>query len=77
MRGHPVPDRSFIQAAGRALAGCVARLCDIVTGATGLPAYDQYLAHLRTHHPDENPMSRAAFFRAEQSARWEGVRRCC
>jgi len=72
-----MPDRHFIRAARRALNGCGARLSDIVTGAAGLAAYEQYVAHLRVHDPDVVPMSRATFFRAEQAARWAGVRRCC
>lgn len=54
-----------------------ARIRDIVTGASGLAAYEHYLSHLQMHHPDTRPMSREAFFRAEVAARWEGVRRCC
>ncbi|MGB5131393.1 MAG: YbdD/YjiX family protein [Steroidobacteraceae bacterium] len=54
-----------------------ARLRDIFTGASGLAAYEQYLAHLHAHHPGVIPMSREAFFRADLTARWEGVRRCC
>jgi uncharacterized short protein YbdD (DUF466 family) len=60
-----------------ALGRCGAWLRDIVSGASGLATYEQYLAHQRAHHPDVIPMSSAAFFRAEQAARWEGVRRCC
>jgi len=72
-----MPDRSIVEAIRRALAGLGARLRDIVTGASGLSAYEQYLAHLRAHHPDVQPMSREEFFRNDLTARWEGVRRCC
>jgi len=72
-----MPDGTFIRAIGFALAGCGARLRDIVTGASGFLAYEQYLEHVRTRHPGAAPMSRAAFFRSDQTARWEGVRRCC
>ena len=70
-------DRMFLQETRRALAGLSARLREIVTGASGLAAYEQYLAHLHAHHPAVIPMSRTAFFRTDQAARWEGVRRCC
>jgi len=60
-----------------ALAAIGARLRDILTGASGLSAYEQYLAHLRAHHPEVPPMTREAFFCADLAARWEGVRRCC
>ena len=72
-----MPDGTFFRAIGPALAGFRARLRDIVTGASGLSAYEHYRAHLRAHHPEVLPMSREAFFRADLKARWEGVRRCC
>lgn len=72
-----MPETTVIRRIGHALAGCGARLRDVVMGASGLAAYEQYIAHLRAHHPDVIPMSRATFFRAEQAARWEGIRRCC
>ena len=72
-----MPDRKFILVARQALAGCGARLCDIIAGASGLAAYEQYRAHLFAHHPELVPMSREAFFRADLQSRWEGVRRCC
>jgi uncharacterized short protein YbdD (DUF466 family) len=70
-------NRQFLQAIGLALAGSGARIRDIFTGASGLSAYEQYLAHLRAHHPGVQPLSREEFFRSDQAARWEGVRRCC
>jgi uncharacterized short protein YbdD (DUF466 family) len=72
-----MPDRSIAAAIIGALAGLDARLRDIVTGASGLSAYQQYLTHLRAHHPGVQPLSREAFFRSNQTALWEGVRRCC
>lgn len=46
---------------------------------SGDDAYERYLAHLdecpAPHgHP---PLTRAAFFAAEQRRKWDGVRRCC
>lgn len=70
-------DRTSMRGIRRALAGLGARLRDIVAGASGLSAYEQYLEHLRTHHPADQPLSREAFFRSDQTARWQGVRRCC
>jgi uncharacterized short protein YbdD (DUF466 family) len=72
-----MPDRKFMRVICLALAGFGARLRDIVTGASGLSAYEQYLTHLRVHHPEVQAMSREEFFRSNQTARWEGVRRCC
>lgn len=70
-------DRSSMKMIRRAFAGLGAHLRDIVSGASGLPAYEHYLEHLRAHHPGDQPMSREAFFRSDQAARWHGVRRCC
>jgi len=72
-----MPDPSIVEAIRRAPGRLGARLRDIVTGASGLRAYEQYRAHLRAHHPEVLPMSREAFFRADLTLRWEGVRRCC
>ena len=72
-----MPDRTPLQSMRRALAEACARIRDIVDGASGLSAYEHYLAHLATHHPGSRPMSRAEFFRADTAARWDGVRRCC
>jgi uncharacterized short protein YbdD (DUF466 family) len=52
---------------------------------TGDDAYERYLAHWREHHAgdgaplarEDAPLGRAAFFRAEQRRKWDGVRRCC
>ncbi len=45
----------------------------------GVPDYDAYLAHLAATHPGETAMSRKAFFRARQAARYGagGGLRCC
>ena len=45
----------------------------------GVPDYDAYLAHLAATHPGEAAMSREAFFRARQAARYGagGGLRCC
>ena len=60
-----------------AFTGCGGGLRDIVKGASGLAAYEQYLGHLRANHPEVPPMSREAFFRDDLTARWDGIRRCC
>jgi len=70
-------DRKFMRVICLTLAGLGARLRDIIAGASGLSAYEQYLTHLRVHHPEVQAMSCEEFFRSNQTARWEGVRRCC
>jgi uncharacterized short protein YbdD (DUF466 family) len=47
----------------------------------GIPDYDTYVAHRRTHHPQEPVMSYTEFFRERQKARYGGeggrISRCC
>jgi uncharacterized short protein YbdD (DUF466 family) len=47
----------------------------------GMPDYESYLEHMRGKHPDQPPMSREAFFRERQDARYGGGKdrpiRCC
>jgi uncharacterized short protein YbdD (DUF466 family) len=44
----------------------------------GVPDYDQYLAHLRRHHPEAVALDREAFFRERMEARYgRGRSRCC
>jgi uncharacterized short protein YbdD (DUF466 family) len=46
----------------------------------GIPDYDTYVAHRRTHHPGEPVMSYPEFFRERQQARYGGeggIRGCC
>ncbi len=44
----------------------------------GMPDYEVYCAHVRDHHPEREPMTREAFFRTRQEARYRGgTGRCC
>lgn len=45
----------------------------------GVADYDTYLAHLAATHPKQAPMTREAFFRDRQAARYGagGTLRCC
>ena len=46
----------------------------------GLPNYETYVDHVAKTHPDQAPMSYAAFFRNRQDARYGGRKggfRCC
>ena len=46
--------------------------------AIGLPDYEAYLAHRRANHPEEPAMTREAFYRNRQQARFgSGQGRCC
>lgn len=50
---------------------------DLWLGVSGQHAYDAFVAHCRTHHPDRAVPSREEFFRRDFVERWNGVRRCC
>ncbi len=44
----------------------------------GQPSYDAYVAHMTVTHPDQEAMSREAFFRDREAARFGTSRmRCC
>lgn len=55
------------------------RIWTFLRRASGDDAYERYLAHWRIHHVagGGEPLSRRAFFKAEQERKWNGVRRCC
>ena len=45
----------------------------------GQSSYEAYLDHMARHHPGHAPMSRVAFFRDREQARYggKGGGRCC
>ncbi len=45
----------------------------------GVPDYEVYVNHMKTKHPDQEPMDYATFFRERQAARYGGKGRimCC
>lgn len=45
--------------------------------ATGDDAYERYLSHHAARHPDTPPLSRRAFYDAEQKRQWSRINRCC
>ena len=46
--------------------------------AIGVPDYDNYLAHMRAHHPHTQAMSYAEFFDERQQKRYgNGRTGCC
>jgi uncharacterized short protein YbdD (DUF466 family) len=40
-------------------------------------AYETYLHHHRSVHPDRTPLSRREFYLREQQRKWNGISRCC
>ncbi|NNM82675.1 MAG: YbdD/YjiX family protein [Burkholderiales bacterium] len=53
------------------------KLWKLIRRLSGDDAYERYLAHLKSFHPDREPLDRKAFFREEMDRKWTGVRRCC
>ncbi len=45
----------------------------------GVPDYDTYVCHMKSVHPDQQPMSYNEFFRERQEARYggKGGFKCC
>ncbi len=44
---------------------------------TGDDAYERYLCHHGEQHPGSPPLSRRAFYVAEQQRQWNRINRCC
>ena len=44
---------------------------------TGDDAYERYLAHLRSHHPGGEVLTRREYFKLAQERKWSKVSRCC
>jgi uncharacterized short protein YbdD (DUF466 family) len=53
------------------------RLWRYLRRLSGDDAYEQYLAHMRSAHPERTPLTRAAFFREREQGKWSGINRCC
>jgi len=49
----------------------------IIRELSGDDAYERYLIHLAQAHPDQELLTRKAFFQQEQDRKWNGVKRCC
>ncbi|TFH11924.1 MAG: YbdD/YjiX family protein [Nitrosomonadales bacterium] len=51
----------------------------IIRTISGDDAYERYLVHWHKYHANEGgqPLDCKTFFKAEQTRKWDGVRRCC
>ena len=54
-----------------------ARAWSALRAILGDDAYERYVRHVHRRHPGSEPMTRAAFQRAELDRRWSQVNRCC
>ena len=61
----------------RVVSARMARLWQFVRTLAGEQAYADYLAHLRLHHPEREPLTATAFYRQRELRKWEGIQRCC
>ena len=62
----------------RALANAWRFAVTMGRGLIGVPDYEAYVAHLRTHHPERAIPRYAEFFAERQRARYRaGGGRCC
>jgi uncharacterized short protein YbdD (DUF466 family) len=53
-------------------------IAKVVRRIIGVPDYDAYVAHQRSCHPDEEPITREAFAREALARRYERPgSRCC
>lgn len=43
----------------------------------GMPSYDKYLEHMKTHHPDQTPKTRKEFFTETMKAKYGAGRSRC
>ena len=59
-----------IARAWRALVAAARRIA-------GIPDYDAYVAHLKSHHPERGIPTAAAFFAERQQQRYRSGQRCC
>ena len=61
------------------MTGWLAMLRQVGAAMLGLGDYDAYARHMASHHPERPVLSRQAFFRDRQEARYGGKNggRCC
>lgn len=48
-----------------------------IRAVSGDDAYERYLVHHAAEHPEQEPLSRKAYFTERQQQKWTGVTRCC
>lgn len=54
------------------------RAANVLRRVIGVPDYERYVAHVRTHHPGAQPMSREEFTRQRLADRYSKPgARCC
>jgi len=60
------------------IPGVAQRVARVIRRIIGVPDYQTYVAHVRTHHPGQEPLSERDFHRERLSARYsQPGNRCC
>jgi uncharacterized short protein YbdD (DUF466 family) len=60
------------------LADRLESVARVVRTILGVPDYERYVKHMRSHHPSEQPLSRDEFLRERQEDRYSRPgSRCC
>lgn len=58
--------------------GVARRVAAVIRRIIGVPDYEAYVAHVREHHPGQEPVSERDFHRERLSARYsQPGNRCC
>ena len=72
------PRRSPVGSPASRLLARLSAAGQVIRRVIGVPDYDRYLAHARTHHPGCQVLSREAFTRERMEARYSRPgSRCC
>ena len=63
----------------KSLTESVRHIWQVIRRISGDDAYERYLLHWDKYHANEGgqPLDCKEFFKAEQSRKWDGIRRCC
>jgi uncharacterized short protein YbdD (DUF466 family) len=48
-----------------------------VRQVSGDDAYERYLEHALTEHPDQRPLRRYEYYRLRTEQKWSRITRCC
>jgi uncharacterized short protein YbdD (DUF466 family) len=52
-------------------------LWQLIRQLSGDDAYERYLLHHASYHPEQIVLNKAEFFKRQQENKWNGVKRCC
>lgn len=72
-------DHAAIPPAGAGeVPGVARRVAAVIRRIIGVPDYEVYVAHVRSHHPGQEPLSERDFLREQLTARYSRPgSRCC